>query len=61
MFNPTLLMEKVVQAQQNDRLREAETARLLKEIERDTWMQKTKLTVALSGTVLIALMVAQML
>ena len=60
MLNSTLL-EKVAKEQLNDRLREVETARLLKEIEGDSRVQKTKLAVALSGLVLIALMVAQML
>jgi hypothetical protein len=59
MFSP-LLMEKIAKEQQYDFLREVETARLLKEINGDAGSQKTKLAVVLSGVVLIALMIAQM-
>ena len=60
MFNP-ILLETVAQSQQIDRLREAEIARMLIEGRDNSSSQKTKLTVVLSGTVLVVLMIAQML
>ena len=60
MFSPTL-MEKVAKAHQYDLLHEAETARLLKDINGDTISKQTKLAMVLGGMVLITLIVVQML
>lgn len=55
MFSPKLL-EKVATGQQSDRLHEAEIARLLNEGR----AMSLKLTVAVSGIALIALIIVQM-
>jgi hypothetical protein len=59
MYTPRLI-EKVGASQQSDRLKEAELARLFR-VGQASSTAKLKLTVLLSGAVLIALTVVQLL